>query len=210
MISGEAVLIIIISLINLALWVVFFFRLKRTFSPQALLTDIKNEVDKLLIEINKTALEDVTLIEEHAKALRSLIDDADKRILLLQGQEKGKKREKEVLERLSNKKTVPVSDKKALQTYKKMSEKVEDEGHADGVQLSIDFDSYKIDDSLQPTPPPDLPEISHVENSPIEDIPLKERVLRLAANDFSPDYIANKLGCSVSEVQLIIDFYYSR
>ncbi len=220
MISGEVVLLIIISLINIALWFVFFLRLKRSFSPQALLSDIKNEVEKLIIEINKTTLDDVTLLEERSKNLRFLIDEADKKMLLLQGQEKNKRREKEVLGRLSSKKSSHTTDRKAIESYKKMTHNDAEHDYSDSVQLSIDFDSYRIEDtSTTPTientvvetmyedAPVDIPEIAHVEHSPIEEVPFKERVLQLAAKDFSSDYIANKLGCTVTEVQFIIDLY---
>ncbi len=206
MVSGEVVLLIIISLINLALWFVFFTRLKRTFSPQALLSDITNEVDKLLIEINKTALEDVTLIEERVKGLRALIDEADKRLLLLQGQEKGKKREKEVLERLSSKREVLPPVRNAAQAYKNVSKKETPSDDSESVQLSIDFDAYRIpEENIEQIIDAEIPEIIHVKNTPLAEVPFKEAVLQLAKDDFSSEYISNKLGLSVTEVQLIID-----
>ncbi len=210
MISGEVVLLIIITLINLALWIVFFLRLRRTFSPQALLTDIKNEVDKLLIEINKTALDDVTLMEERAKSLRSLIEEADRRLLLMQGQEAGKIREKEVLDRLSTRTEIKPKQK-AAQMYQKMSQ-VSDEGdHSQAVQLSIDFDSYKVDSKESDGGNQvDMPTIVHVEDSPLPQVSFKEKVLQMVENGLSSEHIANKLGKSISEVQLIIDLHYSQ
>ncbi len=224
MVSGEVILLIIVTLINLSLWFIFFFKLKSSFSPQALLSDIKNEVEKLIIEINKTTLEDVTLIEERSLALKALVEDTDKRMMLLQGQASMKKREKEVLERLSSKKTVPPDEKKALDSYKKMNTQSNNSDYSESVQLSIDFDSYRIERSEEQvlnqgfvenaieaqtieSDQINLPEIAHIENSPITEVPFKQKVLELAAKDFSSDYIANKLGCTLTEVQLVIDLY---
>ncbi len=206
MVSGEVVLLIIISLINIALWFVFFNRLKRTFSPQALLSDITNEVDKLLIEINKTALEDVTLIEERVKGLRGLIDEADKRLLLLQGQEKEKKREKEVLDRLSTKREAIPPVRNAAKAYKKLEKKDVTVDDTESVQLSIDFDAYRIpEENTVQNAEVAIPEIIQSNNAPLADVSFKDRVLQLAKDDFSAEYISNKLGLSVTEVQLIID-----
>ncbi len=200
MISGEAVLLIIITLINLGLWVVFFFRLKKTFSPQALLADIKNEVEKLLIEINKTADEDITLIEARITGLKSLIAEADNRVLLAYGQEKNKKREKDLLDRLNT-----TNEKKIAQAYQTMSSSSKSEPIENAVQLSIDFDVVRThQEAIQEK---NVPTITEVENSPLKGLTFKQRVLQFASQGFTSDYIANQLGCSETEAQLIIDLY---
>ncbi len=201
MVSGEAVLLIIITLVNLSLWAVFFTRLKRTFSPQVLLADIKNEVEKLLIEINKTADEDITLIEARITGLKSLIEEADKRLLLAHGQEKGKKREKELLQRLSNSK-----EKKVAQAYQNMSSNEQKDTRLNTAQLSIEFEPVRSVDNVD-IQFKDIPTINEVEESPIKSISFKQRVLQYAAQGFTSDYIASQLGCSETEAQLIIDLY---
>lgn len=205
---GETVLLIIITLINLFLWLVFFLRLKKTFSPQILLHDIKNEVEKLLIEINRTADEDISLIEARIKGLKALIEEADRRMLLLQGQTGERKREQEVLQKLSSASNV-TPEQKVAEKYKKMGKKTEITDES--VQLSIDFDSYRVTSLDEQTSiqniQMDLPEISTVEASPTKEIPLRQQVIKLNDEGFSPDFIAEKLGRSITEVQLILDLY---
>ncbi len=211
MISGEVVLLIIITLINLILWAAFFIRLRRNLSPQALLSDIKNEVEKLLIEINRTSLDNITLVQDKTNELTELIDHIDKKMNLLQGQEESKKREKNVLDRLQSNKPELKHEKKALDSYRKMSTPKEDAPLDDNVQLSIDFDSYNKENSVEleagNSVEMTMPEIKQVEKSPLQEIPFKEKVLHLAKKDFSSDYIAHTLGCTVTEVQLVIDLY---
>ncbi|MFI3257058.1 MAG: hypothetical protein R3Y36_02040 [Spirochaetales bacterium] len=208
MITGETLLLIIITILNLFLWLIFFVRLKKTFSPHVLLHDIKNEVEKLLIEINKTADEDITLIEARVKGLKSLIEEADKRILRLKDQDFERNRESVILGELSVGSTRQTLADKAAEQYKKIARQTQSNPD---VQLSIDFDSYeKLSQETQSKrsiPDRDLPIISHIENSPIQEIPFKQHVIKLAREGFSPDFIAQKLECSVSEVQLIIDLY---
>lgn len=202
----EITLLIIIILINIFLWFILFFRLKKTFSPKILLHDIKNEVEKLLIEINRTADEDITLIEARIKGLKALIAEADRRILLFQGQTEERKREQEILQKLSATSNATLEGR-AVEKYKKMGSKI---------PPSINFDFYhdrlETQEEVLPTTYSELPIISHVIDSPlnivddpINEVPLRQQVLKLDGEGISSDIIAEKLGISITEVQLIID-----
>ncbi len=211
MITGEFVFIVILTLVNIALWAFFYTKLKRTFSPHVLLSDIKNEVEKLIIEINRTTLDNVTLIEERTNSLKSLIDLADKRILLQEGQEKGKKREIEILNTLSSKNTPVATEQQAIQKYAKASKSYEESDHSDSVQLSIDFDSYKVDAPTEDVPistvEPEMPKITNTQGTLLHEISLNEKVVQLAQNGLSTEEIAKQLACSITVVQLIIDLH---
>lgn len=72
---------------SLVLWAASFlyFRsyLKNRTRPERILSDLRDEVDKLIAEIDATTDRDVQLVEDRIKALRALLDDADKRIGVL-------------------------------------------------------------------------------------------------------------------------------
>lgn len=212
---AEAVLLIFITVINLVLWAVFIIRFKKTFSPSILLSDIKNEVDKLLIEINRTVDEDLNLIESRRESLRELLQTVDKRLSLMQKETSSREREETVLQKLSPRK------KSRINVQETESEAVFAGGYSppvsdDGIQLAIDFDAYRInpEDSgpeirFQTRNPQDSgPEILNEAPKEAEkEIPLRDRALQLHAQGLSVDLISRKLKLPVSAVQMIIDTF---
>ncbi|GHV87999.1 hypothetical protein AGMMS50267_03590 [Spirochaetia bacterium] len=59
----------------------FLFRyLKRRTGQERILSEFRDEVDKLLRQIDEVTDRDLTLVEERIKTLRSLLEDTDRRI----------------------------------------------------------------------------------------------------------------------------------
>ena len=217
---AEAVLLILITLVNLALCLIFFIRLKKTFSPHVLLSDLKAEVDKLLIEINRTADQDITLVDSRIRDLKALIEEADHRLLLLERTENSRHRERRIMEKLAP---------SAVSESARLRDKKADTDSA--VQLSIDFESYRVPHSEADEPinlsslenvsssdktaplrqAPDEPQIVYsadaVNADSRQNVPLKDRVVRMYAEGFSADIICERLKLSLTEVQLIIDLF---
>lgn len=153
-------MLIFLTVINLVLWAVFIIRFKKTFSPSILLSDIKNEVDKLLIEINRTVDEDLNLMESRRESLRELLQTVDKRLSVLQKEDFSRAREDTVLQKLSPRKKSRIhlqdaeSEKKASAAFSgsRYSSTVSGRDapeytppvQGDGIQLAIDFDAYRI------------------------------------------------------------------
>ena len=213
MITGEFILVLLITLLNILLWVAFFVKLKRTLSPQRILIDIKNEVEKLLIEINKTVADDITLIDDRSNKVKEIIDECEKKIALYYAQENSKGREIDVLQRLSNTKTVLPKVQSIINKYQTKAVASDHFVDDDSVQLSIDFETNRINEqsllfeennSVTST----VPTIMEVEDSKIQEVPFKKKVLQLASNYLSAEQIAQKLGCTETEVQIILDLYF--
>ena len=164
---AEAVLLIFLTVINLVLWAVFIIRFKKTFSPAILLSDIKNEVDKLLIEINRTVDEDLNLMESRRESLRELLQTVDKRLSVLQKEDFSRAREDTVLQKLSPRKKSRIHLQATENEGQAFSVKGEESSafdgsrysspvsgrdvpeytppvQGDGIQLAIDFDAYRI------------------------------------------------------------------
>ncbi|WP_428768314.1 hypothetical protein V1L52_07215 [Treponema sp. HNW] len=210
---AEALLLIFLTVINLVLWAVFFIRFKKSFSPDILLSNIKNEVDKLLIEINRTVDEDITLMESRRESLRELLQIADKRLSLLQKEENSRLREEKVLNKLA-----PQSK---FSSRKKTRQEQLDTGYTppvadEGIQLAIDFEAYRSRDTgsepeirFQGRNPQDSgPEILNEAPGEAEkEIPLRDRALSLYAQGLSADLISQRLKLPVSAVQFIIDTF---
>ena len=212
MVSGEFILVLIITLLNISLWAVFFVKLKRNLSPQRILTDIKQEVEKLLIEINRTVAEDITLIDDRSKKMNEIIDECEKKMALYYAQEHSKDRESDVLQRLTTPKKSTTKAQSLASKYQVTSVHQDISNDDDSVQLSIDFETHRVNEKArlleeQTQENTNLPEIKTVQNSPITEVPFKNRVLQLASNDLSVEMIAQKLGCTETEVQIILDLY---
>lgn len=163
---AEAVLLIFLTVINLVLWAVFIIRFKKTFSPSILLSDIKNEVDKLLIEINRTVDEDLNLMESRRESLRELLQTVDKRLSVLQKEDFSRAREDTVLQKLSPRKKSRIhlqdtenegvfsakGEESSAFSGSRYSSPVSGRDvpeytppvQGDGIQLAIDFDAYRI------------------------------------------------------------------
>ena len=76
----EEVLVVITSFVNLILWLFFFFYFKKRFSSQQILENIRQEVEKLIIEIDRVTDQDLSLVEDKMNALKELLEEADKHI----------------------------------------------------------------------------------------------------------------------------------
>lgn len=75
--------IALITLINLSLWLLLFLRLRKKFAPSVILREIRLEVEKLIIEINKEVDQDISLIEARRSGLKELLEKIDERILII-------------------------------------------------------------------------------------------------------------------------------
>jgi Family of unknown function (DUF6115) len=80
----------IVLLLNLAGWALFIliFRiiLRRTVRPDRILEQIETEIGSLLTDLNGTTERNIRLLEETIRRLKSELQQADKRIRILQGE----------------------------------------------------------------------------------------------------------------------------
>ena len=153
-----------ILIINIILWLYFYYKFKKTYSPEKVLKSIRKEVDKLFKEIMRVADEDVSIIEGRIKGLKALIAEADERILRAENEVAKRNREKQVLSDLdaANKqesKPKTTSQKKLSQyeqtafavppEKKRKASKVEEPASVYGEKEEehLEFDSARSDDS---------------------------------------------------------------
>lgn len=196
---AQTVLLIIVTVINLTLWFVFFARFKKTFSAEVMLHDIKDEVNKLLIEINRTTDQNITLIDSRIRDLKALTDAADKRLNFLQKDQKERAREERVLQKLS-----------PAKKYQNMQKRVDDES---GVQLSIDFEAYRVPEEFG-EPAESAEPIKRAEpeviSSPKNETTVEKSVMRFYEDGMAVDDISKRLKLPIAQVQFIVDFYLTR
>lgn len=207
---AQTVLLIIVTVINLTLWFVFFARFKKTFSAEVMLHDIKDEVNKLLIEINRTTDQNITLIDSRIRDLKTLTDAADKRLHFLQTEQKERAREDRILQKLSGDAAADSKTKQAAKKYRSMQKNADDES---GVQLSIDFEAYRVPEEFgEPAGPAEPTERAEPEviSSPKNEITVEKSVMRFYEDGMAVDDISKRLKLPIAQVQFIVDFYLTR
>ena len=91
-----------IMIIIIILWLFFYYKFKKTYSPEKVLKSIRRELDKLFKDIVREAEEDVTIIEGRINGLKALIAEADERILRAENEVAKRNREKQVLAELES------------------------------------------------------------------------------------------------------------
>ena len=58
-------------------------KLKQLVDPKAILESIREEVDRIIVELNSTTDRNITLLEEKVQSLSNLLEQADKKIGIL-------------------------------------------------------------------------------------------------------------------------------
>jgi hypothetical protein len=180
---------IIFSAASLILCGFFFlyFRsyLKKKISPQGLLEDYQDEVNKLIADIDAATDRDAYLVEERIKSLKSLMEEVDKK-LGVYVREFDRRRNNEAVYTALGRGVKPAAPPSEPPSQALPSQPPSREGSSPAAP------------SPQTLPPEAAPP---AETKPR---PLKEQVAELAAQGLSPALIAARLKVSVSEVELVI------
>jgi hypothetical protein len=58
-------------------------KLKQSVDPKAILESIREEVDRIIVELNSTTDRNITLLEDKVQSLSALLEQADKKIGIL-------------------------------------------------------------------------------------------------------------------------------
>lgn len=166
--------------ILLILMVIGFFYLKmkvdKVVSGEEWIRKIRDEIDQLILEMNQTAERNVALLENRVKILQELLTEADKKLLIMQKETEKSDLSRQVYSHLKKQTVVIPPDIKS--EYKI--------GQVDEVSLNSSVESS---------------EIKAAEDSR----PLKEKVMDLYEQGFGAEIISQRLGASISEVDLIIN-----
>ena len=76
-----------ISLILIGFLIIYLMvnrKINSSINPRALIEEIREEVDKIILQLNNTTERNISLLEDKITELSDLLDKADKKIILLQ------------------------------------------------------------------------------------------------------------------------------
>lgn len=76
-------LTILISVFNVFMWIVFLKKFKSLFSTEDIISSTRNELNKMIEDVNRNTARDLNLADAKIKALKSILSEAEKRIELL-------------------------------------------------------------------------------------------------------------------------------
>ena len=81
-----AVLIILLCVFNLVMWLVAIVRFRKIFSTDDIISEAREQLDRMLMNINQNAERNITLIDERIRQLKEAEQEADKHIAILRGE----------------------------------------------------------------------------------------------------------------------------
>ncbi|MBE6347775.1 MAG: hypothetical protein IJD23_07860 [Spirochaetaceae bacterium] len=195
--------------------------IKKYFSAKGVLSDIKQEAEKIIIEINRETDNAITLMEAKISQVKDIIATAEKKVILYENTFIQKENEKQIYQQLTNYEKTNTPMQKAINVYKfnssqnsvedlslftenagtsdfKNSEKltsVNKKKKTDDQTLELDFNEKKE-------------EITIIKKEQIEPkVSVQEQIIKLAKEGFTPELIASKLSVSINVVTMTIDLY---
>lgn len=232
--NPQTIIVVALILANCLAMFLFYRFLRSRFSQKRLLGELRSEVDRLIVDLGREADRDVAVLESRVQSLRSLIDEADRRILVAGKESARRQEEADVLRRIQEPTTTP-APRSADSTISLASKRPRDVirvSEASGnpeVSLATDARSTKLsratdrspiateaDSSMnsgssglagkgEPVRIYTRPRVVNAERKIEPFIPVQDRVIDMARQGFSPEMIAGNLSISLGEVELILD-----
>lgn len=203
---------IILTCINIIIWIYFFCIYKKNFSAEKILDELQNEVSKMEKDIIHAADRSITLIDARRKGLQNLLEEAKRYVELANSEMDKRTRTQGIMNALNGVQNQPKKRANQFTSQPVQQDLFTEENDSYFYSLmSDDNDEVYISEKAS----------SMAESNPINNIPVITRsaepiniekdvttqVLELAAEGFSSDLIASKVKKSITEVQLIIDMY---
>ena len=220
---GLAIFCVVILIINIILWIFCFKVFRKSFSAKGVLTDIRQEAEKIIIEINRETDSAITLMEAKINQVREIIDTVDKKIMLYETTLVQKENERQLYQQFSEFQQNQNPMQRAIKVYK-MNDNVgvsehlplftENAGTSDLKKSKVSkkasvyeqnkdkSENFELDFSEEN----EMPKVIQTEKIEPK-VPIQQQIIKLAKEGFSADLIASKLNISISEVSMTIDLF---
>lgn len=202
--------------VSLVLWAgtFLYFRsyLNRRTSAERVLRELREEVEKLVSEVDLATDRDVTLVEDRIKTLRALLDESDKRIATMKREAERRLSEERAYSELGRKATALRYEAASPRPAPPAPERPAAPADLFAAESAPAPEAAPRD--AAPVPAAAVPASAEVPAaprfvraaSPVEPkaAPFFERVAELHRAGFSADLIAKRLGSTIAEVDLAI------
>ena len=226
---GVSFFAVIVIVLNLGMWIVFHARFKKLFTADDIIASYKQELNKMLSDIDRHTARDVSTIENVSKELKAVIAEADRHVAVakteLERQEKSKVFQHKLAAKTAQQKPpkVPVAQQRALNSYLRTPQSEEafdvtpagkqqlgeqgslfDEVPAQAEALPPQTFTMAQDGSPYAPVPVIAPEVSFVDDPVRAKKNFGEQVRELSMRGESVDEIARTLARSTTEVEFAL------
>lgn len=226
--GGSFFFILFITILNLGLWVIFLIRFKNLFTYDEKLDAAEERLMTIIKQTEQVCLRNVEIAKNYNQQLKDTISETERHIAMLHGElENLEKKENflkpqvlpksEKMERKPVPRTSARTFDPANRSYESLLDGLfdTDEGIASSRLTSGGEITIRRDGSSYATVP--VYETSEIlEESPVHeknrfdeesdiDNDFTHKVRKLSLEGFSEIQIAKKLGCSLNEVELVLD-----
>ena len=220
---GLAIFCVVILIINIILWIFCFKVFRKSFSAKGVLSEIRQEAEKIIIEINRETDSAITLMEAKINQVREIIDTVDKKIMLYETTLVQKENERQLYQQFSEFQQNQNPMQRAIKVYK-MNDNVgvsehlplftENAGTSDLKKSKVSkkvsvyeqnkdkSENFELDFSEEN----EMPKVIQTEKIEPK-VSIQQQIIKLAKEGFSADLIASKLNISISEVSMTIDLF---
>jgi len=206
------------------LWFLLRARIRRFLELENLLEGVREEARGLVMELNETADRNVSLLGDRIAALRSLLDEVDRRMGVARRELEARETEREVFERLRRRKPI-VPEATGGEASARLEQPPAEPTRAERVPSEAPGEAGS--DIPESTPIPlalrggrgegtadraagasfgrRVPEIVFPAEQVKPARSLRDEALDLYRKGFSADIIAARLGATVAEIELIVE-----
>ena len=200
--------VISVFTLNIILWIVFLIRFKRLFSTDKIIEKTEQKMNHLIKEIDQAADRDTYLAKETSKRIKSQIEEAERKMELFQ--EATNRLRDMIAEADRINKGQKYTIKPAVDPDAAYEVKIKDKKPEQGNLFEQNEETVVTPDGAAVHEIPLI--ITKVYDEQSNKMSESERkknmtatVQRLFAEGYSADQISQKLNCSITEVQFIID-----
>ena len=80
------IIVCTLCFVNLLLWFLFFKKFKKIFSTDDIIENTRTELNRMILDVNRNAERNITLIESKISDLKAIISQADSHVSLLKSE----------------------------------------------------------------------------------------------------------------------------
>ena len=229
--NAKIAVFVLLFILNCLAMFIFYVFLRSRFSQKRILSELRSEVDKLIVDLGREADRDVAILESRIKNLRALIDEADRRILVAGKETSRRKEETDILDTMSRpvqeqprareravSRPAPAIPVPPREDYRAASSAVStpsrEPEQASLLQAAFAPEPAQSERFDRAAPPAAVSEPVQIYTRPVirrsekqvePFVPVQERVIDMARKGFSSELIAGTLSMPLGEVELILD-----
>lgn len=232
--GGSFFFILFITIVNLGLWVIFFIRFKNLFTYDEKLDAAEERLVTIIKQTEQVCLRNVEIAKNYNQQLKDSISEADRHITMLHGElenlvkkenfqkiqlspkpEKIEKSERKPVARTSSRTFDPGnrSYESLLDGLFDSEEDVAKSRLTSGGEITIRRDGasyatvpvFETSEIVEERPVHEVREENSFDEENDIDTDFTRKVRKLSLEGFSEIQIAKKLGCSLNEVELVLD-----